>query len=355
MAHKDDIHHEGIRMIDSKCAPITVLIVSHNKPRLLPEAVESVLCQSAPHWQAILIDSGILYDQGYFARYPWAHDPRLHIVKSPETPALRRRKAMAPWCFNECLRNGWAHGDLIVYLCDDDLLYPNAFATFIEAFRRNPSAMAMYASQDIGLLGIDGRSDIVGERRALASGGKCCDGRIMDCQVDYLQLCHRRTALDAFPDTDYWPDDITTGDHADGLFMEKLGAFFEIIPIDIKVSQNRRTPWSVNVPSHSITSGFFEDAPIHESIVNTWATIRNHLESNPQDLALDKAVSEFQGQLRLLCEQDHAQRARLVSQRYRLADKLHALLSRIPNALLFWKLFSTFLSRLATNLKAASS
>jgi hypothetical protein len=324
-------------MIAAKNPPITVLIVSHDKPQLLPQAVESVLRQSFCDWQAVLIDSGMLYDQGYFASFPWADDPRLRIVRSPETPELRRCKAMAPWCFNQCFRRGWVQGELVMYLCDDDILYPNAFATFVDAFRKTPGAMAMYASQDIGWIDVDGPGEIVGERRAIAPGGKCCNGRIMDCQVDYLQLCHRRSALEVFAGTEYWPEDIATGNHADGLFMEKLGESFEILPLDVKVSQNRRTPWSVNLPANCNLTDFSKGAPVHESIMNAWISLRKRLESKPEDIALQETMAEFQVQLRLLCEQDHAQRTRLVSERYRVADKLHAILSRVPSALRFLK------------------
>jgi len=323
--------------------PITVLIVSHNKPRLLPEAVESVLNQTTPDWQGILIDSGDLYDQGYFARFPWANDARLQIVRSSETPELRRRKAMAPWCFNECFRRGWVHGELVMYLCDDDILYPNAFATFIDAFQKNPGAMVMYASQDIGWLSADGQRKIVGERRAISSGGKACNGRIMDCQVDYLQLCHRRSALNALSGTEYWPEDSTTGDHADGIFMEKLGDLFEIFPIDVKVSQNRRTPWSVNLPSDNKAAA--SSATVHESIMDTWTTLRAELQCDSKNIKLQEAMTQFQAQLRLLLEQDHAQRTRLVSQRYRLADSVHLLLKRTPRVLEFLKAHTPLLRR----------
>ena len=98
---------------------------------------------------------------------------------------------MAPWCFNECFRRGWVNGDLVMYLCDDDVLYPRAFETFVSYCRRHPEAQAMYASQDIGLIYPDGRHAILGERRATRIGGRCGSGRTMDCEVDYLQFCHR--------------------------------------------------------------------------------------------------------------------------------------------------------------------
>jgi hypothetical protein len=312
--------------------PMSILIVSHDKPTLLPEAVESVLSQTWTNWQAILVDSGVLYDRGFFSRFGWANDPRLRIVRSAETPELRRRKAMAPWCFNECFRRGWVHGELVMYLCDDDLLYPNAFAAFVAAFRSKPDALAMYASQDIAWMNADGQSEIAGERRALAPGGESCAGRIMDCQVDYLQLCHRRSVLDAFPDTDYWPEDIATGDHADGLFMEKLGRICEIVPMDVKVSQNRRTPWSVNLPAAEGTKAADTPIAVHETIMDAWTAVRSELAVHDTDARLQNVVKDFQIQLRMLCEQDQAQRLRLVSKRYRMVDKLHAAFAKVPGA-----------------------
>ncbi len=304
---------------------ISIVIVSHNKPLLLPEAIQSVLQQTHQDWEGILIDSGKLYDAGYFASPPWVGDGRLRVIRSHETPVLRRTKAMAPWCLNESFRNGWVRGELVMYLCDDDILYPNAFATFVAAFAANPSAMAMYASQDKGWVKPDGSCEIVGERRAIAPGGKSCNGRIMDCQVDYLQLCHRRRALEALPPDEYWPEAKATGGHADGLFMEKLGEHWPILPLDVKVSQNRRTPWSINLPARQAEAP--PDVAVHESIVDAWTALKGQL--NLQDHEqLRMAADSFQAQLRLLCEQEHAQRMRLVSRRYRLADQLRALIAR---------------------------
>ncbi|MFO0964556.1 MAG: glycosyltransferase family A protein [Gemmataceae bacterium] len=303
----------------------TIIIVSHNKPSLLPEAVESVLAQTHPDWQALLIDSGTLHDRGFFDAFHWNSDARLRIIRSHETRALRRKKAMAPWCFNECFRRGWVAGDLVMYLCDDDILYPNAFATFAHAFTDHPAAMAMYAAQDIGWIGADGVGRIIGERRALAPGGKCCAGRIMDGQVDYLQLCHRRAALDAFSGDEYWPEERATGDHADGLFMEKLGRLYPILPLDVKVSQNRRTPWSVNLPAAPAENA--RETPVHETIMDTWTALRARLGSGESGDMLEGELNVFQAELRRLCEQDYAQRRRLVSRRYQLADRLHGLLA----------------------------
>ncbi len=64
--------------------------------------------------------------------------------------------------------------------------------------------------------------------------------------------------------------------------------------------------------------------PVHETVMDAWTNIRSHLEEQATDGSMRVALADFQGQLRKLCEQDHAQRTRLASRRYRLVDKLNA-------------------------------
>ena len=227
---------------------VSCICVCHNKPALAHEAIQSIINQSYPRWEAMIVDSGVLYDAGYYDRFAWRHDPRIRLIRSNENEEIRRTKAMAPWCYNECLRKGMVSGDLIVYLCDDDLLYANAFATFVSFCRQNPHAQAMYASQDVAVVYPNGWRGIIGERRATQPGGKLCNGRRMDCHVDYLQFCHKSEVLRLLSADEYWPENKDSESHADGIFMERIGEHVTIYPIDVKVSQNRRTPQSVNVP-----------------------------------------------------------------------------------------------------------
>lgn len=229
---------------------MSCLAVSHDKPDLAHEAIESVVAQRYVDWELVVVDSGVLFDAGYYDRFRWRADPRIVVVRSGETERTRRTKAMAPWCFNECFRRGLVRGDLVTYLCDDDVLYPDAFAAFVAYAERNPHVLAMYASEDVGVIEPDGRRAIVGERRAVGFGGRCIQGRVMDCQVDYLQLCHRRAVLDLLGG-DGWDEGKANESHADGVFMERIGAVTPIVPLDVKVGQNRRTPRSTYAPSGS--------------------------------------------------------------------------------------------------------
>lgn len=230
-------------------AKISVIIVSHNKPDFVKEAVQSVLDQRFQDWEAFLVDSGVLLEQGFF---DYLQDPRIQILPSGETREIAKSKNMASWCFNNILTSGRVTGELILYLCDDDLFYPVAFETFWDfyvAHDRQPQAM--YASQDIGITTRDGQTKIIGKRVADRPAGKFCKGRKLDCQVDYLQFCHTRAVLDLMRkacQTDRpHVEDKKEGDHADGIFMEQVGALTKVYNIDVVVSMNRRTTTSINI------------------------------------------------------------------------------------------------------------
>jgi spore maturation protein CgeD len=223
---------------------ITCLIVSPCKPDYVKEAINSVLIQTFQDWNAILIDSGHLYNSGFFS---WVTDPRFTIIPSGESPQMRNRISMAPWCFNECFRRGLVHGKYVTYLCDDDIWYDNAFSTFIEFSKTCDTVDAMYASQDVAMHDNKGGRFVVGERRAVNVMGLAAQAELLNCKVDYLQFCHSRRIVQKH--SIFWPESRNTETHADGVFMDMIGRYVPVYPIDIKVGQNRRTPLSTYVPT----------------------------------------------------------------------------------------------------------
>ena len=125
----------------------SIIAVSHNKPRYVHEAIQSIVEQTYPNWEAIIVDSGVLSDAGYFEQFPWRHDPRIKIIRSGETEDIRRNTTVASWCYNECFRKNLVHGELVMYLCDDDILYPHAFQTFVDYVDCHPHVLAMVVDQ----------------------------------------------------------------------------------------------------------------------------------------------------------------------------------------------------------------
>lgn len=228
---------------------ISLMIISHNKPRFVLDAVNSVLKQTFTDWEGVLIDSGILYDQGIFKDIK---DPRLTIIKSGETRELAKTKNMASWCLNKVLNSHPFKGELFVYIDDDDIYYPDALETFWNFYISHDRKIdAMYASQHIGLVDKDGKTQIVGERVADRPAGQFCKGRKLDCQVDYLQFCHTFRILkklgEVLGTTQYHVEDKAHGHHADGVFMEQIGKLTTVHPIKKFICINRRTADSTNL------------------------------------------------------------------------------------------------------------
>jgi spore maturation protein CgeD len=238
-------------------AKVSIIIVSHNKPSFVKDAIQSVLGQTLTDWEGVVMDSGMLLDSGFFRD---VNDSRLRVMASGETPELARNRNMASWCFNKWLNSNSVSGELILYLCDDDLLYPEAFESFWNFYlSRNREPQAMYSSQDIGLVDSNGKTIVIGHRIADRPAGRFCHGKRLDCKVDYLQFCHSKAVLDrmeqVYKTREYHSENKRDAPHADGIFMEQIGALTKVHNIEKILSMNRRTAQSVNAEYSSSRLG----------------------------------------------------------------------------------------------------
>jgi glycosyltransferase involved in cell wall biosynthesis len=222
------------------------ILLSHDKAAHVGEAIDSLLAQTFLDWEAVVFDSGVLYDRGFFSTLPAMKDPRIRLVRSWETEEIRQTKTIASWCFNECFRKKMLNGRYITYLCDDDLFYPNAFQAFHDYAQSHPDAMALYASVDMTGVSAEGEKLLFRELLAEEVKGSCCGGGPLDCHVDYLQLCHKADLFNLFSDEEFWPEDRAVIQHADGIFLEKIGSRVPIYPVPAKIGENRKVPDSLN-------------------------------------------------------------------------------------------------------------
>jgi glycosyltransferase involved in cell wall biosynthesis len=231
----------------SPLAPLfTCIVISHNKPAYVTEALASLANQTFADWEAIVFDSGTLFDQGFFSSLELLADSRFRLVRSWETEELRRTKTIASWCSNECFRQGLVRGKYVTYLCDDDLLDPGAFAAFHHYLQAHPTAMALYGSVDMTVVNEQGERFLLREIPAKEVKGEICRGGRLDQQVDYLQICHHVDVLKTFPNDEYWPESREAIRHADGIFLEQIGRRFPIYPVAARIGENRKVPTSLN-------------------------------------------------------------------------------------------------------------
>lgn len=240
-----------MEVISKDSKDIGIIITSHQKPKFIGDALDSLFSQTFKDWEAVLFDSGKLIDENFFDKYK---DSRLRIYRTEELPEFN--KTITPSCYisNKAINEGIIKTKLLMYLCDDDVLLPRCFEHFVEVWNIIPFH-AMYGSQDVEHIYPSGEIKYIKTRYAHEVKGKCVNGGKLDCVVDYLQVCHTMEILDHYKKiykTDkYLSEDRKDNLHADGIFLEMLGAITPIIPIYHKVSKNRRTYQSCNTGYNS--------------------------------------------------------------------------------------------------------
>lgn len=112
-------------------APIaSIVTAAYNASDLLPETVASVLAQTYPHFELIIVDDGSTDDTRAVAQRLAARDQRIRVLSTPNGGQARAR--------NTAVRT--ARGTFIVLLDSDDLLAPTYLASQLKLFSRFPDA-----------------------------------------------------------------------------------------------------------------------------------------------------------------------------------------------------------------------
>ena len=112
---------------------ISVVIATHNRRAFLAEAVASVRAQTLASWELLVVDDASEDDSWEWLTRERDHDERLRIFRLGENS----QRAVAA---NHALAQ--AQGEFTMFLDDDDLLRPEAFAQLAEALRQDESAVA---------------------------------------------------------------------------------------------------------------------------------------------------------------------------------------------------------------------
>ncbi len=125
----------------------SIVIPAYNYARYLDEAVNSVLSQTYPNIELIVLDDGSTDDtheilKRYANQFYWETQENMGQA--------------------ETLNKGWrmSHGEILAYLSADDVLYPEAVAVSIKSLQANPSVVLTYCDYDL----IDSSSSVL--RRA---------------------------------------------------------------------------------------------------------------------------------------------------------------------------------------------
>jgi glycosyltransferase involved in cell wall biosynthesis len=106
---------------------VTVIIPVYNRLKYLPQAVGSVLEQTHRRIEVIVVDDGSEMDPAHVLS-PFGS--RVVLVRKPNGgPASARNCGI-----------GWARGEFLLFLDDDDFLEPTALEVLLETINKHPSA-----------------------------------------------------------------------------------------------------------------------------------------------------------------------------------------------------------------------
>jgi len=114
---------------------VTTIIPVYNRSSLLREAVESVLSQTYPHFEVVIVNDGSTDDTLILAEsLSRQFRDRIRVVsQSNAGPGAARERG-----------RGLARGEYIQYLDSDDLLLETKFEIQVEGLKRHPNAVLAY-------------------------------------------------------------------------------------------------------------------------------------------------------------------------------------------------------------------
>ena len=103
---------------------VTVITATYNRPALLAEAIDSVRSQKYSHWEQIVVSDG-RDDRvpALVARYGDSRITSYHTSRLAVMGNYQRNFALQ-----------YATGEFVLYLDDDNVLYPDALAVMVKGF-----------------------------------------------------------------------------------------------------------------------------------------------------------------------------------------------------------------------------
>jgi glycosyltransferase involved in cell wall biosynthesis len=109
---------------------VSIIIATRNRRHFLEEAIDSVLAQRGESFEILVVDDGSTDDTlAYLAAVGRDIRTFRHPAQMGQSASVKTALPMA-------------RGSLVMFLDDDDRLWPNALKTLVSALRKEPAAIA---------------------------------------------------------------------------------------------------------------------------------------------------------------------------------------------------------------------
>jgi len=207
----------------------SVVLSSYNRPRMVREAISSILAQTVQDWQAIVADDGSTDETLAAIDGAVGDDPRFSVLRGRPATKDERRSLRARYAerINEALP--LCTGGIVHYLADDDWFLPGRFAAFDRLFA-DPAVMVGYGR-------LQYRD---GQGQATEPDRFPLEFAMPRWKLDHNQVAHRRECLANVP---AWPSrGDCAAEGADGCFFNELWRHWRFSPMDEPVAVKRIHP-----------------------------------------------------------------------------------------------------------------
>lgn len=203
---------EKIKLAKTYKRKVSVLLTTYNRPEMLEIAIKSVLKQTYEDFELIILDDNS-DDPRQLEVLKWAWDqPRVSILKWNTTNAQRGETVRYATMINHGLK--LAQGDLITYLCDDDVFEKDRLERMVKWFDENPDKHFLGGNQrllkKVGDQYFDMPTLVRTQNRVLLKP---------KMSIDHSSVMHRKECYEKLGG---WDDNIKLWGCADGEFFQKL-------------------------------------------------------------------------------------------------------------------------------------
>jgi glycosyltransferase involved in cell wall biosynthesis len=205
---------------------VTCILTSYNRPVGVAEAIASVQAQTYPNWELIIVDDNSDTLTQTILKDIVRTDQRCKLIQSGVREEDRFKTTRYATCINMAIPN--ITGDLVTYLTDDDIFYPQRFEKMVEIFKSN-DIHVVYGKQKVVTL----TNGIVTNYYIRPLVGIT---RSPEDRVDHNSFMHRRSCLDIIHG---WDDNPALWVHADIGFFKKLVQYWDFYPLDFITDEHR--------------------------------------------------------------------------------------------------------------------
>jgi len=162
---------------------ISIVTPTYNRAYLLTEAIDSVLAQTYPHWEMIIVDDGSTDGTAAIVEAATAKDHRIsYYYQENAGQSSARQHALSV-----------ARGEFIAFLDSDNRWLPERLQKGLDALARNPNCAVSYG--DCYILDEDGKR--ISDRNMRRYSGFITEQLVKDNCVSFNTSLTRREAIDS--------------------------------------------------------------------------------------------------------------------------------------------------------------